>query len=263
MTDEELIIKLVDEAALLSDGALMILDRLLPEDMTFGTMPHATIQQLHLASTINYRAALACLRQAETSLAAYGLLRGLLEAWAHIDFIADDSQGGDARCRALRYERGAAQDLLDNLQAAPLGFDPSAWKTTHAENQQAIDDLWRDLGCANAKPRSRRHVEGTLKAISDRLMLDWVLPAWRSASAVVHMFGEDYIFDHDDKGNSHLVWALPRFRAAWLAFLAAAYGYLTVTSAQVLDLHDPEVLAFHEEVRSIAEHNEIRRLCAE
>lgn len=96
----------LQQAASLSWIALEMVRDHLPEDCTFGTMPQASIFRLHLAATGNLRGALVCLGLPESSFSAVPLLRGMFEAWAHLDFIADDSQGGDSRCRAVRYERG-------------------------------------------------------------------------------------------------------------------------------------------------------------
>ena len=96
----------LSDALKLSETALSTISSLLPEDCTFGTMPQSSIYRLHAAATVNYRGGLTCLRWVETSMATVPLLRSMLETWSHIDFIGDDTQGGDSRCRALRYERG-------------------------------------------------------------------------------------------------------------------------------------------------------------
>lgn len=106
---------LLERAYALSNEALSLMGSLLPDDMTFATMPEASVQKLHLSATAKYRAGLACLQSAETSVGAYSLLRGVLEAWSHIAFIADSAEGGDARCRALRYERGALREWDGNI----------------------------------------------------------------------------------------------------------------------------------------------------
>jgi hypothetical protein len=255
---------LLQQAYALSDEALSLMESLLPEGMTFATMPEASVQKLHLAATANYRAGLACLRSAETSVGAFSLLRGVLEAWSHIAFIADSAEGGDAPCRALRYERGALNEWEGNIHVPPPGVDRDAWKKAHDESAAEIERLWRESGCGRASARTRTQVDATLKKLATELSFHWMIPLWRSTSATVHMYGSDFLFEDRGDGSSDLVWAQPRFRATWLSFLGASYAYLTATAAGVVDLSPSagarvRVARFHEGVRSIAESDAVRK----
>lgn len=98
---EQTLQTLIDRANEFADHGLALVNDLRAEEMTGATMPDAAVWKLHLVASINYRAGLACLRQPETSVGAFTLLRGLLEVWAHLDFIQDNTAGDDARCRAL------------------------------------------------------------------------------------------------------------------------------------------------------------------
>ena len=248
---------LLERAYTLSNEALSLTDSLLPDGMTFATMPEASIQRLHLSATANYRAGLACLQSAETSVGAFSLLRGVLEAWSHIAFIADTTEGGDAQCRALRYERGALKEWEGNIHVPSPGVDADTWKKGHDENAAEIDRLWKESGCGRASSRTRSHVDATLKKLAKELSFGWMIPLWRSTSATVHMYGSDFLFEDCGDGTSDLVWAQPRFRATWLSFLGASYSYLTTTTAGVLDRSAsamPRVAQFHESMRSIVEN---------
>jgi hypothetical protein len=262
---DRLVTDLRERAYALSNDALSIIDSLLPDGMTFATMPEASIQRLHLSATANYRAGLACLHSAETSVGAYSLLRGLLEAWTHIAFIADNAEGGDARCRALRYERGSLKEWEGNIHTPPPGFDEKAWKKAHDENTAEINSLWAAGGCGKASPRTRTHVDGTLKKLAKGSSFGWIIPLWRSTSATVHMYGSDFLFEDRGDGSSDLVWAQPRFRATWLSFLGASYSYLTATAAGVLDPSAsamPKIVQFHESMRSITGDAALRKAIA-
>lgn len=256
---------LLQEACVLSGEALSLIGSLLPDGMTFATMPAASVQKLHLSATANYRAGLACLRSAETSVGAFALLRGVLEAWSHIAFIADSTEGGDARCRALRYERGALNEWEGNIHVPPPGVDKTVWEKAHDENAAEIERLWRESGCGRASARTRTHVDSTLKKLAKELPFDWMIPLWRSTSAVVHMYGSDFLFEDRSDGSSDLVWAQPRFRATWLSFLGASYAYLTTATAGVLDPSAgarERVARFHERMRSIVENDAVRKAVA-
>ena len=262
---EETFAGLLERAYALSNEALSLMDALLPDGMTFATMPAASVQKLHLSATANYRAGLACLQAAETSVGAFSLLRGVLEAWSHIAFIADSAEGGDARCRALRYERGALKEWEGNIHVPPPGVDAEAWKKAHAENVAEIDGLWKKSGCGRASSRTRSHVDATLKKLAKELSFDWMIPLWRSTSATVHMYGFDFLFEDRGDGTSDLVWAQPRFRAAWLSFLGSSYSYLTATAAGVLDLRAdamPRLQELHESMRSVVESATVKKAFA-
>lgn len=257
--------ELLERAYALSDEALSFMDSVLPDGMTFATMPEASVHKLHLSATVNYRAGLACLQAAETSLGAFSLLRGILEAWSHIAFIADSAEGGDARCRALRYERGALKEWEGNIHVPPPGVDVEAWKKAHAENVAEVDSLWKKSGCGGVSARTRSHVDATLKELAKELSFNWMIPLWRSTSATVHMYGFDFLFESRGDGTSDLVWAQPRFRATWLSFLGSSYSYLTATAAGVLDPGAkvmPRVREFHESMRSVVESPTVKKAFA-
>jgi len=259
---ENVLTPLLNRAADLSDAALALVDSHLPDGMIFATMPQGTIFRLHVAGTATYRSGLVCLRSPETSVGAFSLLRGLLEAWSHVAFIFDPREGGDPRCRALRFERGSMNEWSNSVRVPPAGFDHATWQRSHGEKEQEIERMWQSFGCGTAHPRTRKHVDQTLKALAKEPTMDWITGVWRSTSATVHMYGADFAFDSQGDSHSELVWALPRFRATWLAFLVAAYSYLTTTSVAVLVAgHIPdEAHRFHEEMRTLIEDEAIKRM---
>lgn len=261
-TIEEVFTPLLNRAADLSYGALSLVDQHLPDEMTFARMPQGTVFKLHVASTATYRSGLVCLRSPETSVGAFSLLRGLLEAWSHITFISDPREGGDPRCRALRFERGLMEEWSNNVRVAPLGFDRVSWQRSHEEKRQEIEGLWKSLGCPTAPPRTRKQVDQTLGRLAKEPTMGWITGVWRSTSAAVHMYGADFAFDSRGDGHSDLVWALPRFRATWLGFLVAAYSYLTTTSIGILASGQVPVDAhrFHDEVRTLIDDEAMKRM---
>lgn len=159
---ENVFTPLLSHARELSNTAMLLVEHESPGGMTFATMPQATVFKLHVASTATYRSGIVCLQSPETSVAAFSLLRVLLEAWSHIAFIYDPREGGDARCRALRFERGSMDEWANNVRVVPRAFDRVAWQRSHDEKGQEIRRLWEALSCGSARPRTRRHVAQTL-----------------------------------------------------------------------------------------------------
>ena len=217
---EQSLSALIDRANEFADRGLALIDGLRPEEMTGATLPDATVWKLHLVATINYRTGLACLRQPGTSLGAFTLLRGLLEGWAHLDFIQDNAAGDDARCRALRFERGMSREWANNVRVAPPGFDQAAWQARHAAHDRELDDLWRQFRC-RGRERTQGQAAATLARLSTQPGMDWVDSVWRSTSATTHMYGVEFALTDRGDGTTDLVWALPAHRASWLMWLTA------------------------------------------
>ena len=249
---------LIGRATDLGDAGLGLIDTLRSEEGTGATLPESTVLRLHCVAASTYRSGLICLWMPETSLASYGLIRGLLEVWAHLTFIADDSAGGDPRCRALRYERGTLGEWADAAKKAPKYFDKAAWHARHDERKRDIDKLWEECGC-NGAPRTRRHVKATLDALATGPTMEWIPGAWSASSASTHAFGVDFLLD-SRRGETQLVWALPSQRASWLVLLVATFDYLTITAATILAKGDVRIAVFHNTARGLLEDDALRSI---
>ena len=244
---EQSLLILIGRANEFADRGLALIDDLRPEGMTGVTLPDATVWKLHLVATINYRAGLACLGQPETSLGTFTLLRGLLEAWAHLAFIQDSTAGSDGRCRALRFERGMSREWANNVRAAPPGFDQTAWQAQQAAHDRELDVLWRQFRCRGTD-RTQGQAGATLTRLSTQPGMAWVDGVWRATSGTTHMYGVEFVLTDRGDGTTELVWALPAHRASWLMWLAASYSYLTTTAATILRPGDPEIAEFHDAI---------------
>jgi hypothetical protein len=243
----------------LGDLGRELIDQHLPLDATMGTMPDATVFRLHTVATINYRSGVACLREPETSLSAFSLLRGVLEAWAHLRFIADGAADGDGRCRALRYERGAMIQWSSNVRNAPPGFDHETWSAAHEQRAQDVEELWREFGCVGQQ-RSQKDTTATIKTIAREPAMEWVSGVWNATSGTVHMYGVEFALQSNGNGVTELVWARPSHRATWLTFLAASYAYMTTTAVELLcPGGSPAVAEFHRAGRVIIQAADLRR----
>lgn len=241
-------------AGALSDQSLAAVNSLLPDDFRFATMPHGTLLKLHLVATANYRAGLVCLRSAETSVVALSLLRGLLEAFAHVAFIGDESERGDPRCRALRFERGLAHQWDNNVHGPIPGFDEQGWRVEHDQHVKEIEALWTEYGCGSAaRDRTQGQVEGTLKRVGKTAGFEWLIPAYRAGSGAVPMYASDFLLHSDGAGTSQIVWARPSRRAGWFTFLCGAYGNVTEATLPLLDARRGGALALtlHENMRRL------------
>jgi len=202
-----------------------------PPDVSLTQMPESTVWRLHLTATASYEASIQCLRTRYSSLGGYIVLRGLLEAWAHLDFIADDSQGGSPPLRAVRYELGAHQEWEDSAHDAPGGH-PSP--LIAQDNHEIILQLWHEKGGQGTpSQRTRQHVPTTLTSIAARESFDWLRGLYRSTSAVTHMFGVNFMLDSTGETTS-VVWSTPAQRSSWLVWATVCFEQLSRTAVGLM-----------------------------
>lgn len=223
-----------------------------PPDVSLAQMPESTAWRLHLTATASYQASIQCLRARHSSLGGYIVLRGLLEAWSHLDFIADDSQGGSSALRAIRYELGAHQEWEDSAHDAPDGH-PSP--LIAQDNHEVMLRLWAEKGGeGNPALRGRKHVQATLTAVAAREDLDWLRGLYRSTSATAHMFGVNFLLQSQGDATA-VVWATPAQRCSWLAEATACFDYLSRTAVGLMGGEDIEEMrvAFNQGAHAIVD----------
>jgi hypothetical protein len=137
-------------------------------------LPEATVFKLLRLAEHNYQAAVACLAEAGTALGADTLMRALIEAWAHLDYIASDEQG--AACRAVALELGMATEVLNSVRAVPA--------MTSRASSRSIGHGWR-----RARAMSRPWTSCSLT--SAVVMTGTIM---KDAG-----FGEDFLLDRDSR----------------------------------------------------------------
>lgn len=89
--------------------------------------------------------------------------------------------------------------------------------------------------------------------------MDWIPGVWGASSATTHGYGIDFLL-HSRGDETRLVWALPSQRASWLAFLLAAYGYLTVTAATILVRGDERIRGFEATAEALLRDDHLARI---
>jgi hypothetical protein len=78
----------IDDARDLTSVFFDIADEQLADGVRGDAFPDSTVLRLNLAVSVQYFAAVSALGEAETALGALSLLRGLIEAWAHLYLCA-------------------------------------------------------------------------------------------------------------------------------------------------------------------------------
>ena len=198
-------------------------------------MPESTAWRLHLASTGSYIASIQCLRDRRSSLGGYILMRGLLEAWSHLDFIADDAQGGSSALRAIRYEAGLIHEWEGTAHDVPGGAPDESQQIT-SDKKGDLDRLWKQHdgpGTAGTPRRTRSHVLSSLQIIRKREDLDWLVGLYRSTSGATHMLGTNFMLQSSN-GTTTVAWATPAQRCSWLIEATACFERLSRTTIELM-----------------------------
>jgi hypothetical protein len=248
---------LLDRAASYGETVHSAVASLHPPDISLTQMPESTVWRLHLTATASYEASIQCLRTRYSSLGGYIVLRGLLEAWAHLDFIADDSQGGSAALRAIRYELGAHQEWEDSAHDAPGGH-PSP--LIAQDNHGVMLQLWQEKGGQGSPAlRTRKQVPTTLTTVAARENFDWLRGLYRSTSAVTHMFGVNFLLESTGETTA-VVWATPAQRSSWLVWVTVCFEHLSRTAVGLMGGNDVEEMqiAFNHGAHAIVDDPVVR-----
>jgi hypothetical protein len=247
----------LDRAASFGEAVHGAVASLHPPEASLTQMPESTVWRLHLTATASYEAAIQCLRLRYSSLGAYILLRGLLEAWAHLDFVADGSQGGSSALRAIRYELGVLQEWAESAHDAPDGH-PSP--LIAQANRTAMLEQWSEHGGQGTPAlRTRKHVPATLTSIAARERFDWLRALYRTTSSATHMLGVDFLMQ-DAGGTTLVVWATPAQRSSWLVWTTVCFEQLSRTAVGLMggtDVNEMQV-AFNQGAHAIADDPVLR-----
>jgi len=236
MTDndfESRFILVLDGSQELVSRANLVLQQALMSDVGPESMPEIPVWRLHLAATSTFLGVLQCLRTRHSSLGAFSLLRGLIEAWTHLYFIADNSEADTAAIRAIRFEAG----VLSEWASVKKAMNPD---TDYDELQRDNDATILRLCIANGrnelpKRRTYKDVNPTLQKMAKFPTLERLELIHSASSVAVHASAADFLLETTTTGVT-VVWASPGRRCAWLQMAIMCYDYLTISAlSSVLD----------------------------
>ena len=190
------------------------------------------VEHLLTWADLETRAALSLLGESAVSPAAEILLRGLLEALAHVSWIGTASTADERRCRALCYELGRTQSYGDGLRKMSpeaVSHLPADTAAELEDNLRTIRDLLRDAGC-QCHRRHEGHVEAELKSLARSLNAPYVYELWVTSSWVAHQFAFDRLARSNDRGVMTLTAPALADRAKLLTWVVAIFGYVGQTA---------------------------------
>jgi len=209
--------------------------------------PEATVQRLLLALFPLYHAAVGVLDDPETTLASLALMRGLIEAWAHLYFLMGTDKGADCACRAIRLELGWSASMVSLARAA--GPDMRDQLEVAERRLAEIDAMKSQRGCKGGR-RDYGDVDQTITTMARLYGIDWLPGAWRSASQMAHVGGWDWLLEDQGDGTSAFVYPPPSHRATRLNHLVVLFYNVVQTALVVIGVNfesdaatDPHVRA--------------------
>jgi hypothetical protein len=199
-----------------------------PAAVAWDDFPAATVERVLSWAHLETRAALVLLRAPATSPAAEILLRGLLEALAHLAWIQEARTPAEQRCRALCYELGRTQSYADGLRK--MGPDAIAHlpADTSVRVEADLDTIRQLHGAAGCRCRGRHEglVEADLKGLAQAVGQPYVYELWVTSSRAAHQFAFDRIARSTQPGITAVSEATLADRGRLLTWVVAIYGYV-------------------------------------
>jgi len=221
-----------------------LLQELLLSDVQRDSVPEIPVWRLHLSATATFLGIIQCLKTPSSSLGALSLLRGLVESWTHLYFIADETEKGTPAQRAIRYEAGVLLEWRNFDKKTRPGSDHEETRRRH---HATIMRLWVANG-GEDEPRSRtyRHVQPTWEKITALPQVKGIEALRDSSSVAVHVGAVDFLLAFNDSQIT-VEWVSPGRRSAWLLYAIVCFDNLTLsafgsvpsidTQAATQDLH--------------------------
>jgi hypothetical protein len=198
--------------------------------------PVATVLRMQHWANVEFEGAVALLADEMTSPAAEVLLRALLEACAHLHFIASGVGQTERACRAIRTEWGMATGML-NMGRKFAGIEDEARAKLMNEGKRREQFLQAEhsrLKCKGGR-RDYGDVGSVLKEmVAEEPTLDWALDLYMMASSVAHQFMPDRILRDVGGGHTAFVAPPPSERAARFDHILVSYGLLGQRYFQVV-----------------------------
>lgn len=197
-----------------------------------SSMPEITVWRLHLTATATFLGVLQCLETKFSSLGAFSLIRGLVEACTHLDFIADDSEPGSPALRAIRFEYGALYEWakVDKLRDPDMNYEDRV-----RDIDRKMLSLFRSNGHDGLlRRRTYSDVGQTLKKMAASSKPSRMDLLHAATSTAVHATAADFLLSRSPTSVS-VEWASSSRRCAWLQFAVVSYDYLTIAALSLAD----------------------------
>lgn len=231
----------------------MVLQETLLPNVQRHSMPEIPVWRLHLAATSTFVGIIQCLRTRTASLGAFSLLRGMIEAWTHLFFIADESEPDSPALRAIRFEAG----VLSEWASVKKKMNPELdYAEIMRRDHEGVMKLWiANGGKGEPKRRTYKDVNRTLGKMAKSPELESLEIIHASSSVAVHMSAADFLLESNALGVT-VIWASEARRCAWLRLAIICFDYLTTSALASVPNHHGEASAQDLRARWLAIYND-------
>ena len=227
---------LINEARGLPDLLMTEASEGLSEHVAGDDFPTSTVMRMQLMANVEFEGAVALLMDEITTVSSEIILRGLLEACAHLHFIAAGHDQNERKCRAIRTELGMAA-AIESLALQFRGIDTDERDRLLAEahdRQTFLQAEQSRLGCRGRR-RDYGDVGATLKEmVAQDQRLDWALDMYVTATSLAHQQMPDRIIRDVGGGMNSVVLPANSIRAARFDHILVTYGLLSQRFYQVV-----------------------------
>jgi hypothetical protein len=164
----------------------------------------------------------------------------MIESWAHLFYIADESEPDSPALRAIQFEAGVLSEWASVRKKMDSEVD---YDELMSRNREGIMKLWADNGGKN-EPRRRTYkdVNPTLAKMAKTPDLESLGIIHASSSVAVHMSASDFLLESSETGVT-VVWASDARRCAWLQLAIVCFDYLTISALQSVPSNANKVVA--------------------
>jgi hypothetical protein len=233
---------IIDEAMALPDALMVAAAGEKPSNwVEYDDFTTATALRLQHWTNLQLRAICQLLRTGDTSPPAYGMIRGVIEVWAHLHWIYNRDDKASWECRAMRVALMLAEEGFNSIQGMnPEWLEAAGLVDSIAARREAVvllREMMRERDCKPQGGRKRSGAEASVKEIATQQSLDWLMPMWRQSSLVVHPLSIEWILE--DLGDGRSAIATPplsqmaaRLDHALTAFTNAGNYFLALVGSE-------------------------------
>lgn len=201
----------IDRASTIAFDAEDLWKKIAPQSIETDDYVRRAVYSLRVALLVDYHAVLTLLREPMVAYAGEGVLRGGLEALAHLAWIAHGEPASNRTGKRLRNKRKTDHCLSNNREswsnphtrALCWLMSDSRWfhrnvaaahrsvkdpRTTRQARRrmQKMAKLHKATGCPGKRGRDQTDVEPMLMLLARHFKLWWLPDLWRAYSATAH-----------------------------------------------------------------------------
>jgi len=209
------------------------------QDKQLHSMPEVALWRLHIGAMGNFFGILQCLRTKYSSIGALSLLRGVIEAMAHIYYIFDETESLPRSMKGVAVESGIFYESMNLDTKLDPAFDRD--KRQKDINRKLTELVSANRGTSIPKKRDYGDVSATITKMQARRLFPKGEFIQAATSSAVHMQATDHLLTVTPSEVT-VTWADNK-RIPWLYYAVMSFSAATKYALLCSDPEPtPEVL---------------------